>query len=592
MRLIATFLLGFILFFLAGELINRTVKIKLYSILGLILILLSFLTGFWGQTWFNPPLNILLTTLLFGAGSGLVIHHGLARRYIITPQVETAFFARNRAAVNRVLEAIPGMLVWAALTSPFWLSATLPYAVAYFLLIADAYWLFSSIRQAVLIFLAYRKVEWAKRQDWLKKLDQNFPEKWPDYYHLLALPTYREPLEVLKGAVESVLNSNYPKDKIFLVVGFEERVNPKKVHREFLEYLNQVRDKIGAVIVTFHPYGLAGEVPGPGTNRNWMINHSLGEFKRRRVTLGKVILTTLDGDFVIHPNFLAGLTHRYLSLPEDKRLKWSLTGVFFYTNNYWQTPAPMRMIAVGTALWQMAEMYGSDKYQNFSSMSINLATWKDIGGWFPDKTNDDSGFYWKAYYHLRGDYKVIPHFLPIYGDAVLDLNLINTFQNQYLQLKRWAYGAEHIPFVVEQYFKHPEIDFWDKTDKLLFAFWGYARWGALALLVTFGGLLIPFINPNYKESVVAVNLPIVSSWILTLAFLGLFVTIYIHEKTIPPRPAQWSLLKKLWSYLQFLLIPLVLVSISTIPAIDALTTLMLGKRLEFRTTTKARPNPA
>jgi hypothetical protein len=294
----------------------------------------------------------------------------------------------------------------------------------------------------------------------------------------------------------------------------------------------------------------------------------------------------------MHQNFLSGMLHKYLSIPKAERLKRSLTGAFLYTNNYWQTPAPMRMIANGTALWQLGEMVGSDKYQNFSSMSINLTTWKDIGGWFPDKVNDDSGFYWKAYFHLHGDYKVLAHFMPIYGDAVLDVNLVKTFQNQYLQLKRWAYGVEHIPFIVKQYFKHSEIDFWNRTDKLLFALWGYVRWGSLALFVTFGGLLIPLVNPNYRESVIAINLPIVSSWILTVAFLGLFITVYIHEKTVPPRPDSWSLLQKVWSYLQFLLIPLVLVSISTIPALDAQTTLMLGKHLEFRTTNKARTQTA
>ncbi|KKQ10029.1 MAG: hypothetical protein US19_C0009G0031 [Candidatus Daviesbacteria bacterium GW2011_GWB1_36_5] len=248
----------------------------------------------------------------------------------------------------------------------------------------------------------------------------------------------------------------------------------------------------------------------------------------------------------------------------------------------------MRLIATGTAFWQLAEMVGSDKYQNFSSLSINLKSLIDIGGWMPDKVNDDSGFYWKAYFHFNGDYKVIPHYLPITADANLDVSLFKTFQNQYLQLKRWAYGVEHIPYVFKQYFRRTDIDFWNKTDKLLFVVWANLKWGTLALLVTFAGLIIPYINPSYSESAVAINLPIVSSWILTIAFMGLFATIFVHEKTVPPRPKNWSIFKKAWSYIQWLLLPVVLVTISTIPAIDAQTSLMFGRYLEFRVTNKAR----
>ncbi len=72
------------------------------------------------------------------------------------------------------------------------------------------------------------------------------------------------------------------------------------------------------------------------------------------------------------------------------------------------------------------------------------------------------------------------------------------------------------------------------------------------------------------------------------AFFGLFATIFVHEKTAPKRPANWSLFKRIWSYIQWLLVPLILITISSVPAIDAQTSLMFGKKLEFRVTNKAR----
>src|SRR3990167_1532447 len=133
-----------------------------------------------------------------------------------------------------------------------------------------------------------------------------------------------------------------------------------------------------------------------------------------------------------------------------------------------------------------------------------------------------------------------------------------------------------------------EIDFWDKTDRVLFKIWGDLKWGFLAIFITFGSLLIPLVNPSYRASVLSVNLPIVSSWILTITFFGLFATIFVHEKLAPKRPQSWSLFKKIWSYIQWLLIPLILITISSLPAIDAQTSLMFGRKLVFRVTNKAR----
>lgn len=586
MRILLVFFIGFLSFFYLSEIIKRLIGEFRYSIIGLIFILVGFLTGLFGSSFLSGGLNILAAFFFIGAGLGILSHHLLSRRFILFRNFETGFVLKHENGFERLLEILPGSLTWLALTSPIWLSFTLPYAVAYLILIADVYWLFTAFRIAILILVGYKKMEKAKNQNWQKLLQKDFPKEWEKYYQLILIPTYKEALYILEPTIEAVTDCAYPKDKIFIAVGFEERDDPQKI-RETQKYLKKIERKIAGVFTTIHPYNLEGEVAGQGSNKNWMINHIVPQFKKKGVEIENVFVTTLDADFVIHRQFLSGALHKYLSVPETERDRRTFTGVFLYHNNYWQTPTPMRLMATGTSLWQLAEMVGSDKYMNYSSMSISLKALLDIGLWIPDKVNDDNGFYWKAYFHFNGDYRVIPHFLPISGDAVQDTTLIKTFQNQYLQIKRWAYGVEHIPFIVKQYFTK-EIDFWDKTDRVLFKIWGDLKWGFLAIFVTFGSLLIPLVNPNFKASVLSVNLPIVSSWILTATFIGLFATIFVHEKTAPKRPSNWSLFKRIWSYIEWLLIPLILITISSLPAIDAQTSLMFGKRLEFRVTNKAR----
>lgn len=593
MRILLSFLISFVFFFYIGELISiidrkiplikRVLPIN-HSIVGFILLIIGIITGLLAG---SDPLRILIAYIVMGSGSGLIIHHFLSKHYFLFKDAEQRFADRHEKGIERLLEIFPGALTWLALTSPLWLSYTLPFAVAYIILIADIYWLFNAVKIAVLIYIGYKKLNYAKAQNWLGKLETDFPKEWKEYYHLVVIPTYKESIEVLKPAFDAIINSTYPKEKIFIGIGLEQRDDPNKI-ADVQKYFEENGHKIGGAFLTIHPYGLPGEIAGPATNRNFIINNATKEFAKRKINVEQVIVTTLDADFVLHPQFLAGMLHKYLITPVTDRMHRSFTGVFLYYNNYWQAPTPMRLVATGSSFWQLAEMVGSDKYMNFSSLSINMKSLLDIGLWMPDKVNDDSGFYFKAYFHYNGHYKVVPHFMPISADAVLDETILKTFQNQYLQLKRWAYGVEHTPFMIKSYFSKSDIDFWDKTDKVIFRIWGDFKWGTLALFVTFAGLLIPVINPNYTESVVAYNLPVVSSYILTGAFVGIFSTIYVHEKTVPPRPKSWNIFKKLWSYIQWVLVPVIMVTISAFPAIDAQTRLMLGNYMEFRTTVKAR----
>jgi len=588
MRFILIFLIGMISFFYIGALIKHLTHKTLPSILGFTLIFAGLMLMIFGQLLISYPLNILVGCFALGSGFGVVIFHFLSQTYLISKKFESEFARKHEHGIDRFLEILPGALMWIVLSSPIWLSLTAPFAVAYLIIIADIYWLFNALKISVTMFIGFRRMKWAEKQPWFNRLQQDFPEQWKDYYHLILLPIYNESLEVVGPSFNAIISSNYDKSKIFLSVGFEGRTNPELKHAVTFDYLEKQKSKIGGIFTTIHPAGLPGEVPGPGSNRNWMVKNALSEFKKQGIKPEQVIVTTLDSDFVIHQEFLAGATHKYLSTPLEKRNKCSYTGVFLYNNNYWQTSAPMRLIASGTAFWQISEQVSSDKYINYASLSINMKSLLDIGLWIPDKVNDDSGFFWKAYFHFKGEYKVIPHYIPLSADAVLDINLPKTFQNQYLQLKRWAYGVEHIPFIIKKYFSSNDIDFWNKTSYLIFILWSYTKWGTLALFITFAGLFIPLLNPNYQASALSINQPIVSSWILTIAFIGLFTTIYVHEKTVPPRPKNWGFLTKLWSYLQWLLVPLVLVTIGTIPAIDAQTSLMLGRYMGFRTTNKAR----
>lgn len=119
---------------------------------------------------------------------------------------------------------------------------------------------------------------------------KDYPNKWDKYYQLILIPTYKEALYILKPTFNAIVNSHYPKDKIFIAVGFEDRDNPQKIE-ETKKCLKTIEKKIGAIFITTHPHGLMGEVPGQGSNKNWMIKHIVPQLTKRGIKTEDVYVT-------------------------------------------------------------------------------------------------------------------------------------------------------------------------------------------------------------------------------------------------------------------------------------------------------------
>ena len=277
MRILLVFFIGFLSFFYLTEILARLIKGLRYSVGGVVLTIVGLVIGFFGNAILSGGTNVLAAFFLIGSGLGLIIHHLLSQRFILFERIEREFVLRHETAFERFLEILPGSLTWLALTSPIWLSFTLPYAVAYLILIADVYWLLSALRISILILIGYKKMEYAKKQNWLNLLKTGFPKDFKKYYHLILIPTYKEALYILTPTFNAITTSDYPKDKIFLAIGFEQRDDPKKI-RQTLKHLKKIEGKVAGIFTTIHPYNLTGEVAGQGSNKNFMIKNALREY--------------------------------------------------------------------------------------------------------------------------------------------------------------------------------------------------------------------------------------------------------------------------------------------------------------------------
>ena len=95
-------------------------------------------------------------------------------------------------------------------------------------------------------------------------------------------------------------------------------------------------------------------------------------------------------------------------------------------------------------------------------------------------------------------------------------------------------------------------------------------------------------NKEFNESVIAVNLPLMTRALMTIATGFLVFSVYINLVLLPPRPAKYGVMRSVMMYLQWFLVPIVSIIFGSLPAIEAQTRLMFGRYLEFWVTPKAR----
>jgi hypothetical protein len=259
-----------------------------------------------------------------------------------------------------------------------------------------------------------------------------------------------------------------------------------------------------------------------------------------------------------------------------------------FTNNIWDAPAPMRVIATGNSFWSMIVSTRQHVLRNFASHAQSLEAMVATNFYTTRSVVEDGHQFWRSYFRFDGKHEVFPLFTPIYQDAVLAGSFRRTFKEQFVQLRRWAYGASDIAYVAHTgYFKKNSISKIDITMKLLRLIEGHVSWATSALLLLFAALVPVYVNPGAKHSVVANQLPVVASHIQQVALVGVLATLYLSLKLLPPRPARYAKWRYIPMALQWFLMPVVSIVFASTAAMNSQTRLMFGKYLDvFNATIK------
>jgi cellulose synthase/poly-beta-1,6-N-acetylglucosamine synthase-like glycosyltransferase len=434
---------------------------------------------------------------------------------------------------------------------------------------------------AILAIFAQFKIQASQRYDWMGDV-KNFPD-WEKVHHIVVIPAYKTPLKTLRRTLDAISRQTFPAQHIVVMVSFEEREGEaalKKAETLKKEYKN----KIGYVWTTMHP-DLEGEVKGKSSNTSWGAKIAKKKLiDELGVDINYTTITSEDDDTVLHPHYFAALSYQFLDSPKRYRRIWQASIMFY--NNIWTIPAPIRVLASVFSVTQMYVLMRPDSLMNFSSYSISLKLVDEIGYWDVDVIPEDYRMFFKAYFATKGEVTVEPLFIPIYNDAAESTGFWLTMVNQYEQIKRWAWGTSDDAYIIKRWLSVPDMPFWDKTFRVLHVLENHFLWPVNWFAITVGALLPPFLNPDFSRTILGKTLPQVSSAIMTISLISLLVVFVIDARNRPPRPHKVSLLKKILSPFEFVLMPIVGFFFSALPGIDAHTRLMLGRYIEYRVTEK------
>ena len=413
----------------------------------------------------------------------------------------------------------------------------------------------------------------------------SFP-KPKEIYHAVIMVAYNEGLETLIPTVEAVRDGSFDNERIIFVFGYEERggeamVENAKVLKE------KFKNDFFEFITVMHPKDLKDEIQGKGPNLNFAAGKLLEFVKKKKIPLKNIIVTSLDSDNKMSKWYLDYVAYQFIVHPNRQHLSYQPVSLF--TNNIWDAPAPMRIIAISNSFFNIISSMRSHTLKNFASHSQPLLALSEMGFWSKKTIVEDGHQYWRSLFFFKGNYEVLPIHVAIYQDAVMEETLIKTLKAQFVQLRRWDYGVSDVAYVGVRLFskdrkqigKMPFLPLFAKFVRLLE---GHVTLAAISPMVAFGGWVPKIINSRSKD-LLTFNLPNTISLIQIFASVGLMTTILLSLKMLPPRPKEVKT-PRILMILQWLLMPVVAIVYQSFAAFYSQTRLLTGNYMEKFDVTK------
>ncbi|QQG44674.1 MAG: glycosyltransferase family 2 protein [Candidatus Roizmanbacteria bacterium] len=480
---------------------------------------------------------------------------------------------------NRIGESAVPFLTWVIITFPLWFSPFHPAIVAYFIILFDLYFLYKSLLTAYYATVSYLKIIQHEKIPYFKKIANN--KKSQEIQHFIIIPNYKEPLNKIESTIESIVKNDYPYQNLFLIMAFEKR------EEEAIEKANyfqaKYQSKFKDIITSYHILE-TNEEPGKASNQTFAARAVDEYVQKNNFPEKNVLITICDADSLLPKNYFSYVTYEYLKDKEGAyHFYWA--PVLLY-NNFAKLPFFVRMQATLSSLLRLAFLSQTNSLIQISTYTTNLWLLKQIDFWDVDIIPEDWHVFFQAFFTFGEKIKTIPLYTIINGDAVYSGSLLKTLKNRYEQEKRWAWGVSDMGYAWRKLFTTPHIPLLPKLKRIIFLAETHLLWPTSFFILTISASVPPLINPVFKRTVLGFLLPNLSGLILTIASAMLVLYIYLDiqlrkKVDIKTRPINVPFL-----LIQWYLLPVISFALSSLPALEAHTRLLLGKKITYKVTEK------
>ncbi|MFT7507086.1 MAG: hypothetical protein ACI92I_000224 [Acidimicrobiales bacterium] len=484
----------------------------------------------------------------------------------------------------RFLEILPGAAAWTTLLGVLWMSNYAPFIAAYFIIGFAIYWVLKTA------FLSYHlRYNWKRLRhhlslDWVQMIERF---EFGHLYQMVVLPFFEEPEDIVNATIQSLADTRYDKKSIIIVLAAEERAG-ESAQKVAQSMKDKWGDTFGSFLVTTHPKDVPGEMAGKGSNATYAAEQARVKIlDPHGIRYNHTLVSIFDIDTVLYPDYFNCLVWHFMTV--EHPLKTSFQPIPIFNNNIWEAPAVARVVAMSSTFWEMIQQERPERMATFSSHSVSFQALYEVGYWQSNMVNEDSRIFWNLLMANDGDYRAVPLSYPVSMDANAASTLWQTIKNIYRQHQRWTYGVENFCYIVYHFTKNKKIPLRRRITIGLQQAEGY--WSLVTnpiMLFILGWAPIFLGTPEFHQTVLSYNLPIMVRDLLMFAMFGLVISSVISLTMLPPRPKEKSRLKYVVLALQWILVPITMIVFSAIPGLHSQTRLMLGRYMGFWVTPKTR----
>ncbi|GMT32023.1 hypothetical protein PFISCL1PPCAC_23320 [Pristionchus fissidentatus] len=347
--------------------------------------------------------------------------------------------------------------------------------------------------------------------------------------HLVGICMYKEPIPLIKETIDSIASQPNAKEKISVVIGMEEGTPDKEKAK--VDLYAKYKPIFERFIITFHPKGLQGDIPGKCSNFNYASRMAVKALRSdpeypldkpgKKVEL---LVTTGDCDSVFGERYFDALEEDYWKVPEKNRRSTVWQSPLFYAINLHKSPFFVRVTGLLRAFFMMGYLIPWN-INTMSIFSLPLDLFEEGEYTHPGYQMDDiiALIRWSLAVRRKCVIRAIP--VATLSGPTSGKNYWDEWYEWARQIRRWTIGAAEVfHYFAIKFFRLPVSVSISFAAKFVFYY------GFLLCIASPYGIIAPFVTPAMLTAtgkpVEGVVIP--SQNVFTYVMLGFLGLMYLE----------------------------------------------------------------